>query len=307
MLFPPHAAKHLQPYGTLDTIHPNGLIRYKDAIVRSDGLSRRIAAQARVDAIGHQMEVVLEGAEKGKGKGKQRETDDAMEVLHKAHNQALDELLKVTMDDRSAFDEEDDFDMLGDEFKDEYEDDDSDEEFDEGSEDDEEGPIFEDDTGSVDRDDPKPSKEPSSFSRVPPAYLHQHLGLPTTAKLPPDIADQSFDLSKAPSPYLVEIQQGQMLYLPASWWHEVTSASKQVTEGDSEERDDVHMAFNYWFYPPDALDSFEEPYADASTWEYLRKESMDIAERAVQRLAESDRGKRKRDSDAGPRTKRTRN
>ena len=44
-----------------------------------------------------------------------------------------------------------------------------------------------------------------------------------------------------------------MLYLPAGWFHEVTS------EGGGREG---HCAFNYWFHPPDAQPpSFSSPYA----------------------------------------------
>ena len=52
------------------------------------------------------------------------------------------------------------------------------------------------------------------------------------------------------------VYAGQMLYLPAGWFHCVTS---QSTPGGSS-----HLAFNYWFHPPDNLDpglqGFERPY-----------------------------------------------
>jgi hypothetical protein len=38
------------------------------------------------------------------------------------------------------------------------------------------------------------------------------------------------------------LSRGEMLYLPASWFHEVISHSGA---------EDFHMAVNYWFYPPD--------------------------------------------------------
>ncbi len=43
---------------------------------------------------------------------------------------------------------------------------------------------------------------------------------------------------------------GQMLYLPCGWFHEVTSYGKE------------HMAFNYWWHPPDNLSrhGFLKPY-----------------------------------------------
>jgi Cupin-like domain len=49
----------------------------------------------------------------------------------------------------------------------------------------------------------------------------------------------------------VTITAGQMLYIPAGWFHEVRS-----TGGGSE----GHMALNYWFHPPDGT-SFEKPYS----------------------------------------------
>lgn len=43
----------------------------------------------------------------------------------------------------------------------------------------------------------------------------------------------------------VELRAGEMLYLPASWFHEVTSTSAAAGT--------PHAAVNYWFHPPDAL------------------------------------------------------
>lgn len=43
----------------------------------------------------------------------------------------------------------------------------------------------------------------------------------------------------------VTVEAGQALYLPASWFHEVTSFGS----GDS----CMHVAVNYWFHPPDRL------------------------------------------------------
>lgn len=51
----------------------------------------------------------------------------------------------------------------------------------------------------------------------------------------------------------VEISSGNMLYLPASWFHEVTSYG--ADEGH-------HLAFNYWYHPPDG-DSYDNPYANS--------------------------------------------
>lgn len=261
-----------------------------------------MAAKARVKVIEYQMEALHEGT----GKGKKRVDVKALAALQAAHDEAVDELLRVSMDDPSELegdDMADDFDLLGDEFQGEdgaYEEEGDDEER-SGAEEEEDGPVFEDVTVPTNDDALNTSKEPSSFSKIPPAYLHKHLGLPTTAKLPPDFSDDFVELSKAPSPQVVELRQGQMLYLPASWWHEVTSTSEQATDGEEK---NVHMAFNYWFYPPDELNRFDKPYVDTSVWEYLRAEAKSIAERTIQ--SSSDRSKRKRDSDEGPTTKKSR-
>ena len=67
VLFPPQEVEHLYPYGQLDKLHENGLISYKDAPVRSDGLPFSVALKARIKAL----EAKLEAIPTGKGKGKQ--------------------------------------------------------------------------------------------------------------------------------------------------------------------------------------------------------------------------------------------
>jgi hypothetical protein len=52
-----------------------------------------------------------------------------------------------------------------------------------------------------------------------------------------------------------EVNAGEMLYLPAGWFHEVTSFGGASSGG--------HFAFNYWMHPPDHLDphhGFASPY-----------------------------------------------
>ena len=55
---------------------------------------------------------------------------------------------------------------------------------------------------------------------------------------------------------------GQMLYLPAGWFHEVTSFSEGPLHS-------THLALNYWLHPPDNLDpgpaGFARPYS-SSFW-----------------------------------------
>jgi len=50
----------------------------------------------------------------------------------------------------------------------------------------------------------------------------------------------------------VTVHAGQMLYLPAGWFHEVFSSNDGNASG--------HCAFNLWFHPPDNLGDFQKPY-----------------------------------------------
>lgn len=73
-------------------------------------------------------------------------------------------------------------------------------------------------------------------------------------------------LKGCPEPLVVDLKPGEMLYLPASWYHEVTSsAAPSDPQDDDDDRDsNVHMAFNYWMHPPDALYYYEiEPLPPA--------------------------------------------
>ena len=61
------------------------------------------------------------------------------------------------------------------------------------------------------------------------------------------------------------MRAGEALYLPAGWFHEVTSSGG------------AHAALNYWFHPP-TEDAFDAPYgmrqeaweSDWAAWEALR-------------------------------------
>ncbi|KAF9652069.1 Clavaminate synthase-like protein [Thelephora ganbajun] len=274
VLFPPTQASNLYPHGKIDNIHPNGLISYKHNVVRSDGLEAREAMRFRIKALGEKI-----AATKGKREKK-------LEAL-------LEEAIDAEMDFLVEDGGDDDFDEI------ELDGEDGDEEFPE----DEDSDDGQEDTGSAansrsrgkgkakvtgkedDEDD-----EPSSFSRIPTSALHQHLSLPTTAVSIDSDPSTGFDLSKVSTPFVVDIDPGEMLYLPASWWHEVTSSSPDNSKSN------VHMAFNYWFYPPDGLKTFDEPYQDDIVWGYLRGRANGMAN-GVEKAPELSLSKRKRDAD----------
>jgi fructosamine-3-kinase len=72
---------------------------------------------------------------------------------------------------------------------------------------------------------------------------------------------------------------GEILYLPAGWFHEVRSGNA---------RDTNHAALNYWFHPPAFGAPFDAPYGstqrqnlwerDWAAWEEMRKRGRDRAE-----------------------------
>ncbi|KAL3672179.1 hypothetical protein V7S43_002842 [Phytophthora oleae] len=57
-----------------------------------------------------------------------------------------------------------------------------------------------------------------------------------------------------------DLEVGDMLFLPASWFHEVESFGSALGNG--------HLALNYWYQPPDQLapEHFESPYS-SPFWE----------------------------------------
>ena len=275
MLFPPVQAPNLYPHGKIDTIHPNGLISYKHNVVRSDGLRGREAARYRVRALEEKIT-----ATKGKKEKKKLET-------------LLEEAIDAEMDFLVEEGGEDDF--AGMEL------DDEDGGFPEDEESDDDQGDIESVVSSRDRgkgkgkgetkamdEDPGEEDEPSSFSKIPTFLLHQHLSLPITAAPTNPDSLTKFDLSKASTPFVVNINPGEMLYLPASWWHEVTSSSPDNSKSN------IHMAFNYWFYPPDGPGKFEEPYRDGIVWGYLRGKVNGGAQR-VEQVPEVPPSKRKWD------------
>jgi hypothetical protein len=68
-----------------------------------------------------------------------------------------------------------------------------------------------------------------------------------TASVPPNFVVEKNDKVKFQT---IEMSKGDLLYLPAGWFHEVSSHGG------------LHIAFNYWMHPPDVGDvmTFDKPY-----------------------------------------------
>ena len=139
--------------------------------------------------------------------------------------------------------------------------------------------------------------EPQSFSRIPPHELHRCLNIPDDPSRP--MSEQANGTANSrnkkaracepysimpdcPRPIEVFLKPGQMLYLPASWYHEVTSSSsppfgqQQDSDGQAPGGSKVHMALNYWFHPPDALEFEPVEPRRASTAGSQGRASSDI-------------------------------
>lgn len=85
-----------------------------------------------------------------------------------------------------------------------------------------------------------------------------------------------------------QVNAGEMLYLPAGWFHEVTSFGGQRSGG--------HLAFNYWMHPPDHLhptDGFSTPYKSSywpAQWARSEYAKAEAARRAEAASAEQQQG-----------------
>ncbi|KAG8844940.1 hypothetical protein FRB96_002775 [Tulasnella sp. 330] len=275
VLYPPSLTKHLYPHGDVDTVHPNGLISYQHLPVRADGLTHVDAAEDHVAIAKAKLDAA----------NRRRAKSDLLLVLKKEYKNARKAWLTaggVSSEMHGSQGSHDDADAI---LKDL-------EMMERRSKVDREGKVIgskidagsfyspaDDAWGGVSTNDDLPSlsPDPSSFSRIQTAYLHAHLNLPTTATAPSAVTVAYPNLDKAGQPYVIDLHEGEMLYLPASWWHEVTSTSVSAP----------HMAFNYWFHPPDALGEkdFDEPYRDKLLWHHLRKKARKLASSAMRERA----------------------
>ncbi|XRB08657.1 JmjC domain-containing protein [Pycnococcus provasolii] len=75
----------------------------------------------------------------------------------------------------------------------------------------------------------------------------------------PHFSSVSSDQVVANSTEIV-LRAGEMLYLPAGTWHDVTSYHDGDKDGGA------HLALNFWYHPPSSKGSFEAPYED-DLWE----------------------------------------
>ena len=104
---------------------------------------------------------------------------------------------------------------------------------------------------------------PKSFSRIPPSLLpsdklHSSYDSSSENDSITELFNQYPLFQHAKAAYC-HLMAGDALYLPASWFHEVSSSSRS-TELQQQSDAGAHLALNYWFHPPSNVDNFDAPY-----------------------------------------------
>ncbi|SCU79958.1 LAME_0B01090g1_1 [Lachancea meyersii CBS 8951] len=107
--------------------------------------------------------------------------------------------------------------------------------------------IIDEDEASVNQES-NAKLDPPSFSKVIPTVVHldkiQDQSLQKKIRLR---ALEEWPLFFEANRLVVDLEPGQMLYLPTGWFHEVTSfGDSDTTIPDAQ----IHVAVNYWFIPP---------------------------------------------------------
>jgi hypothetical protein len=251
-LYAPCEIGSMYTAGTPRRVNRNGRVNYEESgPTRGDGDAGDVAARVASGAV-RAAEAHLEAAEAAMEAGEEGAAGRVADA-----ERALDDAMDAAADGGGAGGDGDDFDGDGDDFDgdaffgghddfDDVVDSDLEDDDDDDDDDDEPGRVS---SGSPEADD----ADPPSFSRVDRDRLHE---FPRFARAHATVRVET------------EVHAGEVLYLPAGWFHEVTS------RGEGEMR--CHLALNYWFHPPvsGGVDgctyAFETPYgtkARQAMWE----------------------------------------
>jgi hypothetical protein len=276
-LFPPSDAPKMYLHGRVQLVHPNGRIVYAP----EDDSSRTPAVRAD----GATMELRLRDARRSLNEARSAAAAASaladMERLL-AEARALGLSIEADSDD----DDDDDDDNNS---QDSHASDDNEEVDDEEDNDDETGARFDSDGNDDDDDDDDDAALQAALASGGPDSsadddseedTHAESNVAESAQLPDggEVVDSTtppsfsrahrfdhhdpaeFPLLATAQRSIVDIEPGDLLYLPAGWFHEVLSFGGEPS-GESA----GHLAVNYWFHPPDTTD-FQAPYSD-NLWE----------------------------------------
>ncbi len=244
-LYSPADTHNMYTRGKLAKVHANGRINYEGEITTAYGADPSSYEAAQAQVAREEAEKRLVKAEKAFEEGKpgaEEELEQAEAMLDKAMEAILDAEQDDDDDEEDAFcletaKEEDVVGMtcnLDELSTSSGEDDDNMNDMDD---------MDDMGTNGLRRIVDKTVKNPTNFSRVDPSILDD---VQTLQSYFPKILDAKSAVC--------ECHAGDILYLPASWFHEVRSSSENAATAKG------HMAFNYWFHPPDAQNDFDAPY-----------------------------------------------
>jgi hypothetical protein len=211
-LYSPHDTEDMYTRGKLLKVHSNGRINYHGEETTAYGADLKSDLAARASKRKEDAERMLDMAEKALEEGK----EGAQQLLEEAEmelEKAMDDIIDAEMDD----DDEDEGNSV----------------------DDEKACVYETFADERKRVVDVTVKDPNNFSKIKPNMLDDM-----------DVLKESYPNFLNATSAFCTVQEGDILYLPASWFHEVTSYGGE----------NGHLAMNYWFHPPDG-DSFEHPYS----------------------------------------------
>ena len=138
--------------------------------------------------------------------------------------------------------------------------------------------TYNSDVNDVEQDDYEVSEDeffdfaennPKSFSQIPSGVLHSFMhnrGYVDYVKISNNFDD--YHKLKNTSPQSIILRQNEMLYLPAFWFHEVSSFSRKHSS-HTNFIDEMHCAINYWFAPPDNQILHKKLYVDSTHQEIM--------------------------------------
>eukprot|EP01031_Cornospumella_fuschlensis_P034156 gene34156-41346_t len=259
-LYSPAYAEHMYTHGTIAQIHTNGRINYEGQRTRADGAD--VNADKALDAVKKLKHAMarLQEIEGGGQANRNMSVEDSTRQVDDGANNAED----VEDEIDQALEEMLDAECAGDDDEDDWE-----------TEDDEsQGSSNADalevqDTADIDveefllgkRKNNGTSSSASKVSKIDKTVAHK---MPdnfsrVTNSLSESQIRENFPLFLEALPHrlTIDLKEGEMLYIPAGWFHEVQSRGR-------------HMAFNYWFHPPDNYQpsgsiSYAQPYV-SSFW-----------------------------------------
>jgi len=228
-LYSPLDTEYMYTQGNVERVHKNGRINYMDFPTNPDGSEKGALVAQEASDKKSAAEAALAKAEEDLANG----VKGAQERVNAAEA-ALDEALEDVLD---SADFEDDFDEM------ESDSDDNGSNSDGQDEDDRQ--VGEAPPSKRAKIDPEnnPRETPLNFSKV---------------QLDKPIDKTQFPLFHRATQITCEIKPNEMLFLPAGWFHCVTSYSDNDVSDKAEYSG--HLAFNYWMHPADT-DNYKKPYS----------------------------------------------